>query len=120
MFSRFASLSMRGKVFAGAAAVGTLTLVSMNLPGQGRKEKIVIIGGGTAGIGIAAILRNEDMKNVPFIEPSVLHYYQPLWTLVGGGVKDVKDSAKPMSDVMPRGTRGSRKEFSPLHPAKIK
>lgn len=27
--------------------------------------------------------------------------YQPLWTYVGGGIKDFKDSVKPMADVMP-------------------
>ncbi|EDO27945.1 predicted protein, partial [Nematostella vectensis] len=44
------------------------------------------------------------------------HYYQPLWTLVGGGIKPLEESAKPMTDVMPKickwfKTRG--KEFQP-------
>lgn len=37
------------------------------------------------------------------LQPSATHFYQPLWTLVGGGFKDVKDSMKPMADVMPAG-----------------
>lgn len=43
----------------------------------------MIVGGGTAGIGVAAMLQNEGMKNVTIVEPSHVHYYQPLWTLVG-------------------------------------
>lgn len=30
------------------------------------------------------------------------HYYQPLFTLVGGGVKKLSDTFKPMKNVMPR------------------
>lgn len=30
------------------------------------------------------------------------HYYQPLWTLIGAGIRQVKDSERPMSKVIPR------------------
>ena len=30
-----------------------------------------------------------------------MHYYQPIWTLVGGGLKTFKESGKPMSQVLP-------------------
>ncbi|QXH98441.1 NAD(P)/FAD-dependent oxidoreductase [Pseudomonas monsensis] len=64
---------------------------------------IVVIGGGTAGIGfVASLLKRDPHLNVTVIEPSAQHYYQPAWTLVGGGAYDVKDTARPMSKVMPR------------------
>jgi sulfide:quinone oxidoreductase len=48
---------------------------------------IVIVGGGNAGISVAAqlcrLLKNPD---IGIVEPSRKHYYQPLWTLVGAGV----------------------------------
>jgi sulfide:quinone oxidoreductase len=60
------------------------------------------VGGGTAGIGVAAMLRNEGMEDVTIVEPSDTHYYQPLWTLVGGGAKTAEQSARPMGEVVPK------------------
>ena len=53
--------------------------------------KIVVIGGGTAGVGVVAMLGNEGFKNVTVIEPNDKHYYQPLWTLVAGGIQPVEN-----------------------------
>ncbi|MCB9520409.1 MAG: NAD(P)/FAD-dependent oxidoreductase [Myxococcales bacterium] len=65
---------------------------------------ILIVGGGTAGITVAAHLRNTRPElQVAIIEPSETHYYQPLWTLVGGGVFPREASARPMASVMPKG-----------------
>lgn len=66
-------------------------------------HQIVIIGGGTAGISVAARLRNKKLTDIAVIEPATTHYYQPLWTLVGGGLAPAEDSKRPMSDVIPRG-----------------
>ncbi|MCU1773425.1 FAD/NAD(P)-binding oxidoreductase [Pseudomonas sp. 13B_3.2_Bac1] len=64
---------------------------------------IVVIGGGTAGIGfVASLLKRDPTLKITVIEPSAQHYYQPAWTLVGGGAYDVKDTARPMGQVMPR------------------
>ena len=64
---------------------------------------IVVIGGGTAGIGfVASLLKRDPGLKITVIEPSTLHYYQPAWTLVGGGAYDAKDTARPMNKVMPR------------------
>lgn len=64
---------------------------------------IVVIGGGTAGIGlVASLLKRDPGLNITVIEPDSQHYYQPAWTLVGGGAYAVKNTARPMSSVMPR------------------
>ena len=58
------------------------------------KHQILIVGGGTAGITVAARLLRKGYPDVAVIEPSSTHYYQPLWTLVGGGqAKAVVDRA---------------------------
>ncbi|HAG98559.1 MAG TPA: hypothetical protein DDW33_09360 [Ktedonobacter sp.] len=50
-------------------------------------HRIVIVGGGTTGISVAARLaRTIKQPDIIIIEPSSDHYYQSLWTLVGGGV----------------------------------
>jgi len=64
---------------------------------------IVVIGGGTAGIGfVASLLKRDPSLNITVIEPSAQHYYQPAWTLVGGGAYSVEDTVRSMSSVMPR------------------
>ncbi len=68
-----------------------------------QRHQIVIIGGGTGGITVAARLKKAGMGDIALIEPADTHYYQPLWTLVGGGRAKASDSARPMSSVIPKG-----------------
>ncbi|MBL6445386.1 NAD(P)/FAD-dependent oxidoreductase [Fulvivirga sp. 29W222] len=66
--------------------------------------QILIIGGGTAGIMSAANLLQKDKSlDIGLIEPANTHYYQPAWTLVGGGTYNYDKTARPMSSVMPKG-----------------
>jgi sulfide:quinone oxidoreductase len=67
------------------------------------KHQILIVGGGTAGIAVAARLLRKGYTDVAVIEPSTTHYYQPLWTLVGGGQAKASTTARPESSVMPKG-----------------
>lgn len=68
-------------------------------------HRIVIVGGGTAGISTAARLRRCGEDDIALIEPAALHYYQPLWTLVGGGIVPLARSRRLESTVVPRGVR---------------
>ncbi|WP_224368845.1 NAD(P)/FAD-dependent oxidoreductase [Hyalangium versicolor] len=68
-------------------------------------HRVVIIGGGTAGITVAARLRRHGVQGVAIIEPSRKHYYQPLWTLVGAGAARAEDSVRDEADFIPEGTR---------------
>ncbi|MEB2654260.1 FAD/NAD(P)-binding oxidoreductase [Pseudomonas siliginis] len=78
---------------------------------------IVVIGGGTAGIGfVASLLKRDPQLQVTVIEPSSQHYYQPAWTLVGGGAFDVKDTVRPMSKVMPRQATWIQASVSAIDP----
>lgn len=65
--------------------------------------QVVVVGGGTAGITVAARLRRAGATDVTLLDPATTHYYQPLWTLVGGGQADVRGTGRPESSVIPRG-----------------
>jgi sulfide:quinone oxidoreductase len=67
--------------------------------------RVVFIGGGTAGITVAARLRRHGVTDMAIIEPSGKHYYQPLWTLVGAGVARAEDSVRDQADYIPQGVR---------------
>ncbi len=68
-------------------------------------HRILIIGGGTAGICVAARLARAGQKDVAILEPSAHHYYQPLWTLVGAGEARVEDTVREERRLIPRGVR---------------
>lgn len=66
-------------------------------------HKVLIVGGGSAGISVAARLRRAKVDDIGVIEPSDKHYYQPLWTLVGGGCAPAAESERSEASVMPKG-----------------
>ncbi len=79
--------------------------------------QVLVIGGGTAGLTVAAQLRNQaDPPEVGIIEPSEKHYYQPIWTLVGGGVFSREISERDEADFIPDGAvwiRDAAASFDP-------
>ena len=67
-------------------------------------HEVLIVGGGTAGLTVASQLLEQDpAPEVAVIEPSDKHYYQPLWTLIGGGVFPKEESARNEADCIPDG-----------------
>ncbi|WP_121614306.1 NAD(P)/FAD-dependent oxidoreductase [Mesobacillus foraminis] len=71
-----------------------------------KRYRVVIVGGGSAGISTAARLLN-GMKSlageVAVVDPADKHYYQPLWTLVGGGAAKKEVTERSMEEVIPAG-----------------
>ena len=65
-------------------------------------HQVLVVGGGTAGITVAARLAGK-VGDVAVMDPSETHYYQPLWTLVGGGCAKAASTARPEAKVMPKG-----------------
>ena len=79
--------------------------------------QIVIVGGGNAGITVAAqlLLKNSQLK-IAVIEPADKHYYQPAWTLVGGGVFDINKTERNEADVMPKNTHWIKQKVIGFNP----
>ncbi len=80
-------------------------------------HQVLIIGGGTAGIMVAAqLLKQKKAKDVAIIEPADTHYYQPAWTLVGAGTYDYDKTARPMASVMPKGVTWIKDKATGFNP----
>ena len=78
---------------------------------------VVIVGGGAGGLAAAASLRKRrEGLDIAVIEPRGQHYYQPGWTLVGGGVFKRSDTERQMADVMPDGVNWLRTAVAGFEP----
>ncbi len=68
------------------------------------KHRIVIVGGGAAGITVAAeLLRRESGLDIAIVEASETHSYQPGWTLVGAGVFTRQQTQRAEKSLIPKG-----------------
>lgn len=78
-------------------------------PEQANRSKadsfdVVVIGGGAAGIAVASsILARTDKLSVAIVDAAEAHYYQPGWTMVGGGIFQPAETVRTMASVMPTG-----------------
>ena len=76
----------------------------MNTESNQLGHQVVIVGGGAAGTTVAAsLLRKIPSLDVAVIEPSDTHYYQPAFTLVGGGTYEMAKTARPQKSTLPPG-----------------
>ncbi|MFN6554328.1 NAD(P)/FAD-dependent oxidoreductase [Mycolicibacterium septicum] len=80
------------------------------------KHEVLIIGGGTAGVTVAARLLRKHYTDVAIIEPSDKHYYQPLWTLVGGGQATAAETERAEASVMPHGATWIKSAVTSVDP----
>lgn len=80
------------------------------------QHEVLIVGGGSAGITVAARLRRAGVSDVGLLDPATTHYYQPLWTLVGGGRAKLSTSARPQEKQIPAGVTWHRKAATAVDP----
>jgi sulfide:quinone oxidoreductase len=80
-------------------------------------HKILIVGGGTAGISVAhRLMRAVGNVGVAIIEPSEKHYYQPLWTLVGAGICPKEESERDEYSLIPLGVKWIKERVVDVKP----
>lgn len=81
------------------------------------KGKIVIVGGGAAGITMAAyltdMLRHDD---ITIIEPNEIHHYQPGYTMVAAGTFKPGEIIKTTQSLMPKGVTWVKDKVIELEP----
>ncbi|MBT0669998.1 bifunctional protein tyrosine phosphatase family protein/NAD(P)/FAD-dependent oxidoreductase [Novosphingobium profundi] len=81
------------------------------------RHAVVIVGGGSAGIATAAsLLKRKPGLDVAVIEPSEDHFYQPGFTMVGGGVFKPSDTLRKTREVLPRGASWIRERVTGFAP----
>ena len=67
------------------------------------QHEVVIIGGGNAGVSLAARLERYGVKDVALIEPKDHHLYQPLFSHIAGGRASAKEAVRTQESVTPNG-----------------
>ncbi|KAJ9143112.1 Sulfide-quinone oxidoreductase [Pleurostoma richardsiae] len=83
-------------------------------------HRVVIVGGGTAGVTVAAQLtRSKQLEkpDIAILDPASTHHYQPGWTLVGTGLKQLSGMQRPLPSVIPEGVKHYPLQVSTFDPA---
>jgi sulfide:quinone oxidoreductase len=88
------------------------------MPGS-THHQVLIVGGGTAGITVSAILKRRAVGiNLAIVEPEHDHYYQPAFTLVGAGVYPLARTRRAEESLIPVGVQWIRNAAQTFEPEK--
>lgn len=95
-------------VCAAARSVSTAqrnfaTAAASSVSSASRNHRVVVVGGGSAGLAIShQLLRTGKFaqSDIAVVDPATWHHYQPGWTLVGGGLKTKEELRSPMNSLI--------------------
>ena len=80
---------------------------------------VVVVGAGASGIAVAAGLKHRmPGLEIAVIDPADTHYYQPGWTMVGGGIFDAEDTVRTMGSLIPKGVHWLKSAVAAFEPEK--
>jgi sulfide:quinone oxidoreductase len=80
-------------------------------------HEVVIVGGGAAGIAVAAsLLKRRPGLDIVIVEPRDSHYYQPGFTLIGAGIFTPEQVRRPTTSLMPRGVKWNQTSVTGFDP----
>jgi sulfide:quinone oxidoreductase len=71
-------------------------------------HEVLIIGGGNAGISLAARLHRYGVADIAVVEPKDHHLYQPLFSHIAGGRAKAAEAIRSQASVTPRGVEWIR------------
>ncbi|MDN5938079.1 MAG: NAD(P)/FAD-dependent oxidoreductase [Salinisphaera sp.] len=82
-----------------------------------RKHQVVIVGGGAGGLSVAScLLKRKSELDIAIVEPSEYHYYQPAWTLVGGGTYSAEATRRQESRYIPGRAKWIQQQAASFEP----
>jgi sulfide:quinone oxidoreductase len=84
---------------------------------QQRTYDVLVVGGGNAGISLAARLLRNGARDVAIVEPNEVHRYRPLLNYVGAGEASMASLERPMGDVLPARCTWVRDRVTAVDPA---
>ncbi|WP_164205335.1 NAD(P)/FAD-dependent oxidoreductase [[Micrococcus luteus] ATCC 49442] len=64
---------------------------------------VLVIGGGNAGISLAARLHRYGVTDIAVVEPKDHHLYQPLFSHIAGGRAKASEAIRSQASVTPKG-----------------
>lgn len=105
------------KIMAAAGLLSTVGTGNAKAFSSNAKGKIVIIGGGAAGISMASRLKHWlDEPDITLIDPSDRQFYQPGFTLIASGVYQPNEVWKKQEDCMPSGIKWIKDSVTAVDP----
>ncbi|WP_309072489.1 FAD-dependent oxidoreductase, partial [Arthrobacter sp.] len=78
---------------------------------------VLIIGGGNAGISLAARLKRYKVKGIAVVDPTEQHQYQPFFSHIAGGTGKAELAVRSQESVMPKGITWHRDAATSIDPA---
>lgn len=79
---------------------------------------VVVVGAGTGGIAVtASLLKRKPHLKIAILDSATQHYYQPGWTMVGGGVFDAATTRRETKQLIPRGATWIKQAVAAFAPA---
>ncbi|OQC32636.1 MAG: Sulfide dehydrogenase (flavocytochrome c) flavoprotein chain precursor [Verrucomicrobia bacterium ADurb.Bin070] len=107
------------QVSSAAAALALTGTGGCGMKGSDRAVKIVVIGGGAAGLGVSSrLVRLMKKAQITLIDPADRQFYQPGFTLIGSGVYRPDQVWRRQSDCIPHGVKWVKQAVTALEPAK--
>lgn len=86
------------------------------MPTRARHHRVLIVGGGNAGLSVAGRLRRSGIHDVAVIEPRTQHVFAPLQSYIAGGLARASQAGRPQSSVTPRGVTWIRDRVDRVDP----
>lgn len=115
-----ASVKSLHKPLISLATSSPRTYATVNAIPPKPHHRVVIVGGGTAGVTVASqLLRTQQFQKdeIAILDPAKEHHYQPGWTLVGSGLKPLSDMSRPLSSIIPENVTHYPLQVSNFDPA---
>ncbi len=79
-------------------------------------HEVLIVGGGNAGISLAARLLRKGAQDVAVVESQPVHRYRPLLNYVGAGEATMASLERPAAQVVPDGCTWIRDQVKAVDP----